>query len=72
MTDMLVPPLDAPEINHEEEEAKEDDTVTAYNITDQEIRLRHKEEKYEVCMNTFGYKADDPIWIPKQTPIPIP
>ena len=58
-TDTVVCPLDAPETNHEVEEAKEDDAVTAYNITDQEVRLQHKEEKYEVYMSTFSYKGDD-------------
>ena len=56
---MPVPPLDAPEMNHEAEEAKVDDTAMAYNMTDQEVRLQHKEEKYEVYMSTFGYEGDD-------------
>ena len=59
MTDMPVPPLDAPEMNHEVEEAKEVDTATAYNITNQEVRLKHKEQKYEVYMSTFSYKGDN-------------
>ena len=47
------------EMNHEVEEAKEDDTATAYNMTDQEVRLQHKEEKYEVYMSTFSCEGDD-------------
>ena len=58
MTDMSVPPLDAPEMNHEVEEAKVDDTAMAYNVTDQEARLQH-EEKYGVYMSTFGYEGDN-------------
>ena len=38
---------------------KEDDTVMAYNMTNQEVRLQHEEEKYEVYMSTFGYEGDD-------------
>ena len=35
MADIPVPPLDMPETNHEE--AKEEDPVTMYNLTDQEV-----------------------------------
>ena len=59
MTDTPVPPLDAPEMYHEVEEAKEDNKTTAHNITNQEVRLQHEEEKYEVYMSTFGYVGND-------------
>ena len=59
MIDTTVPPLYAPEMNHEVEEAKGDDMIIAYNMNDQEVRLQHKEEKYEVYMSTSGYKGDD-------------
>ena len=41
---MLVHPLDTPEMNHKVEEAKEDDTATTYNITDQEVRVTAQRE----------------------------
>ena len=59
MTDTPVPSLDTPEMNHKVEEAKEDDMAMAYNMTNQEVRLQHKEEKYEVYISTFSYTGDD-------------
>ena len=56
MTDILVPPLDVSETKHEE--AEEDDPMM-YNMTDQEVRLQHKEEKYGIYMSTLGYKGDN-------------
>ena len=57
MTDILVPPPDAPETKHEE--AKEDNPRTMYNMTDQEVRLHHQEEKYGIYMSTFGCEGDN-------------
>ena len=41
------------------EEPKEDDPATTYNMTDHEVRLQHKEEKYGIYMSTFHYEGDD-------------
>ena len=57
MTDIPVSPLDAPEMKHEE--AKEDDPTMTYNMTNQEVRLHHEEEKYRIYMRTFSYKGDN-------------
>ena len=40
MTDTAVPELDAPEMKHVVEEAKEDDMATAYNMTNQERSMK--------------------------------
>ena len=57
MTDIPVPPPDVPETKHEE--AKEDDPTMMYNMTNQEVRLQHEEEKYRIYMSTFSYKGDN-------------
>ena len=57
MTDIPVPPLDAPETKHKG--AKEDNPTMTYNMTNQEVRLQHEEEKYRIYMRTFSYKGDD-------------
>ena len=57
MTDILVPPQDAPETKHKE--AKEYDPTTTYNMTDREVRLQYEEEKYGINMGTFGYEGDN-------------
>ena len=56
-TDILVPLLDVPEMKHKE--AKEDDPTPMYNMTNQEVRLQHEEEKYRIYMSTFGYEGDN-------------
>ena len=28
-------------------------------MTKQEVKLQEEEEKYEICMSTFGYEGDD-------------
>ena len=56
-TDILVPPPDAPETKHEE--AKEDNLTVTYNMTNQEVRLQHGEQKYGIYMSTFSYKGDN-------------
>ena len=45
------------ETNHEE--AKEANPTTMYNMTNQEVRLQHEEEKYGIYMSTFAYKGDN-------------
>ena len=44
MTDILAPPPVTPVMNHEE--PKEDGSAMTYNMTNQEVRLQHEEEKY--------------------------
>ena len=56
-TDKLALPLVKPVTKHEE--AKEDDPTTMYNMTDQEVKLQHEEERYGIYMSTFGYEGDD-------------
>ena len=56
MTDLPVPPLVMPVMKYKE--AKEDDPTT-YNVTNQEVRLQHEEEKQGIYMSTFGYEGDD-------------
>ena len=56
-TDIPVPPPVMPVRKHKE--AKEDDPTMAYNMTNQEVRLQHEEEKYGIYMSTFSYKGDD-------------
>ena len=56
MTDILAPPPVMPVMNHEE--PKEDSLTMTYNMTNQEVRLQHKEEKYGIYMSTFSYKGD--------------
>ena len=56
-TDILAPPPDVPEMKHEE--AKEDDPTRTYNMSNQEVRLQHEEEKYGIYMSIFGYKGDN-------------
>ena len=56
-TDILAPPLDMPEVKHEE--TGKDELTTMYNMTNQEVRLHHKEEKYGIYVSTFGYEGDD-------------
>ena len=41
MTDIPVPPLDAPEVK--QEEAKEDDPTMTYNMINHEVRLQQEE-----------------------------
>ena len=57
MTDIPAPPLVMPVMNHEE--PKEDGSTMTYNMTNQEVRLQHEEEKYRIHMSTFGYEGDD-------------
>ena len=56
-TDISVPPLDTPEMKHKE--AKENDPIMMYNMTNWEARLQCEEEKCGIYMNTFGYKGDN-------------
>ena len=56
-TDILVPPPDVPKRKHEE--AKEGKPTIMYNMTDQEVRLQHEEEKYGIYKSTFGYEGDN-------------
>ena len=56
-TDILAPPPDVPEMKHEE--SREDNPTTTYNMTDQEVRLQHEEEKYGIYVSTFCYEGDD-------------
>ena len=44
-------------MNHEE--PKEDGSAVMYNMTNQEVRLQHEEEKYGIYMSTFSYEGDD-------------
>ena len=58
-TDILAPPLDAPEAKYKET-GKDDPTIPTYNMTEQEVRLQHEqEEEYGIYMSTFSYKGDD-------------
>ena len=57
MTDIPVPSMDVPEMKHKE--TKEDNPTMTYNMTDQEVRLQHEEEKYGLYMSTFGYEGDN-------------
>ena len=57
-TDILVPPPDMPEAKYEEAE-KDVPTTPTYNMTDQEVRLQHREEKYGIYMCTLCYEGDD-------------
>ena len=41
------------------EGTKDDNEILIYNMTKQEQRLQHEEEKYGISMSTFGYKEDD-------------
>ena len=56
MTDMLIPPL---EEKQETEGTEGNNNVMAYNMSGQELKLQHEEEKYGIYMNTFGYKGGD-------------
>ena len=49
---------DTPEAKYKELR-KEEPTTTMYNMTNQEVRLQHKEEKYGIYMGTFSYEGDD-------------
>ena len=53
MTDILVAPVTKCK------ETKEDDPTMMYNMTDQEVRLQHEEEKYGIYMSTFSYEGDN-------------
>ena len=57
MTDIPVPLPDGSETKHEE--TKEDNPTMMYNMTNQEVRLQHEEEKYWIYMSTFSYKGDN-------------
>ena len=59
MSDTLVPPLDTSEEKCEAEGTKDDDKILTYNMTKQEQRLQHEEEKYGIYMSTFGYDEDN-------------
>ena len=57
VTDILAPP---PEVKCKGEDRRDEPMTTpAYEMTDQEIQLQHKEEKYGIYMSTFGYEGDD-------------
>ena len=55
----MAPPLDTTEEEHEAEGMKDDDETLTYNMTEQDQRLQCKEEKFNICMSTFGYEGDD-------------
>ena len=57
-TDILAPPLDATEAKYKELR-KDDPTATTYNMTNQEVKLQHEEEKYRIYVSTFGYEGDN-------------
>ena len=57
-TDIPAPPPDAPGVKYEEVR-KDDPTTTTYNMTNQEVRLQHKEEKYGIYVSTFSYEGDN-------------
>ena len=57
--DILVPPLDAPEVKCKEARKDDPTTTPTYNLTNQEVKLQHEEEKYRIYMNTFGYEGDN-------------
>ena len=57
-TDILAPPLDTLEAKYIELR-KDDPTTTMYNMTNQEVRLQHEEEKLGIYISTFGYEGDD-------------
>ena len=59
MTDALIPPPNILEEKCKAETTEVDDEVKTYNMTKQEQRLQHKEEKYKIYMSTFGYEGDD-------------
>ena len=59
LTDILAPPLDAPEAKYKEQRRTTPTTTPMYNTTDQEVKLQHEEERYGIYMSTFGYKGDD-------------
>ena len=59
MTDTLIPPLDTLEEKHETETTEVDNEAKTYNMTEQELRLQHEEEKYGIYMSTFCYEGDD-------------
>ena len=56
-TDILAPPQVMPVMNHKD--PKEDSSAMMYNMTNQEVRLQHEEEKYRIYMSTFSYEGDD-------------
>ena len=56
-TNIPAPPPVMPVMNHEE--PKEDGSVATYNMTDQEVRLQHEEDKYGIYMSTFSYEGDN-------------
>ena len=59
LTDTLAPPPDMTEEKHEAEGMKDDNETPMYNMTEQEQRLQHEEEKYVIYMSTFGYEGHD-------------
>ena len=58
-TDMLIPLLETSEEKQEKEGTDINNNVMVYSMTEQELKLQDKEEKYGIYMNTFGYKGDD-------------
>ena len=59
MTDTLIPPLETSEEKQETEGTEVNNDVMSYSMTGQELKLQHKEEKYGIYMNTFGYEGDE-------------
>ena len=59
MRDTLIPPLETLEEKQKTEGTGINNDVMAYSMTGQELKLQHKQEKYSIYMNTFGYKGDD-------------
>ena len=49
------------EVSENNDKAKEQDktSVPANEMTKQELQLQEEEEKYNIYMNTFGYKGDN-------------
>ena len=58
-TDILAPLPDAPEAKCKEARRDDPTTTPTYNMTDQEAKLQHEEEKYGIYMSTFSYEGDD-------------
>ena len=59
MTDTLIPPLEILEEKQETEGTEVNKGVMVYSMTGQELKLQHKEVKYGIYVNTFGYEGDD-------------
>ena len=58
-TDIPAPPPDAPEMKYKEARKDDPTTTPMYNMTNQEVRLQHEEEKYGIYMSTFSYEGND-------------